>query len=801
MLNRFVTIFASLQFLAPIYGAERTLVASCDYADDAAARAVWTPVEGSLPVEAMAEPLAGRTGVRMPCDMTGDRRRAAWDLSVDLELTRADRFSFWVYVDNPSKMAGHYSLYFGSGEGWYGATFSVEKGWKQIVLDKSAFGVEGAPTGWRRIQRIRVSSWKSQDAVTFMAFSDLESFQSPIVVIVGDLTFRVNEREAAGVKSQAQRMSELLKSLDIEAGAIGDTDVESGALEGRKMALFAYSPNMSDREAVAVEQFVNAGGKVMAFYSAHPRFFSALGLQATKWVAREYEGQFASIHLDTTGFTGMPPSVQQNSWNINGVRPAGENARILGEWFNAKGEATGLPALAVSDTGAFMTHILLSEDSAGKQQMMLSLLGHFLPEVWPGATERALTSNEKVGHFTSLESVTAFIRESGVAAAAQHLYDAERLMREAKQAADTKRYPEAIAAARKGREALVAAYCAAQKSRSNELRAVWCHSAFGVTGMTWDEAVKALADGGFNAVVPNSLWAGRAWYRSSLLPVDESLAVKGDQIAECVAAGQKHGVQVYVWKVNWNLSNAPKEFLQRMRSEGRTQKDPKGGDIDWLCPSHPANFELERDSMLEVARNYAVDGLHFDYIRYPGSNGCYCDGCRERFQQQLGVTVADWPRDVIDGSLKPKYLEFRCDNITRLVKAVSEEAHRLKPGIKISAAVFSNWPGCRDGAGQDWVGWIEKGYLDFVCPMNYTNSAPTFETMISSQLEATQHRIPFVPGIGVTLGSWTLAADEVAWQINLARQHQCDGFILFNYSPHVVTDVLPGLRAGVTSRN
>ena len=41
---------------------------------------------------------------------------------------------------------------------------------------------------------------------------------------------------------------------------------------------------------------------------------------------------------------------------------------------------------------------------------------------------------------------------------------------------------------------------------------------------------------------------------------------------------------------------------------------------------------LERDAMLEVATNYDVDGIHFDYIRYPASDHCYCDGCRTRFE-------------------------------------------------------------------------------------------------------------------------------------------------------------------------
>jgi len=618
--------------------------------------------------------------------------------------------------------------------------------------------------------------------------------------VVGDLAFKEKSGEARSVRAQAAAISKLLRSLGIDSGAIGDTDVENGALEGRKMAIFAYSPNMSEKEAAAVEKFVSAGGKVIAFYSAHSRFLAALGLEPSKWVAREYEGQFSAIHLDTTGFLGMPPVVRQNSWNINAIRPVGKNARIIGEWFNSKGEATGLPALAVSDSGAFMTHILLADDFPNKQQMMLSLLGHFVPEVWPEAAERALDELERIGEFTSLQDTVAMIRQSAKPAAMQHLEEGETLMSKARKAMESKQFPEAIAAARAARQSMINAYCAAQKPRPGELRAVWCHSAFGVEGMTWEEAVKALADAGFTAVVPNSLWAGRAYYNSQLLPVDPSVATRGDQIAACVTAAKKHGVQVHVWKVNWNLANAPKEFLEKMRSEGRTQKDPQGGDIDWLCPSHPANFALERDSMLEVVRNYDVDGIHFDYIRYPGGNGCYCDGCRERFQQQYGVRVKDWPKEVIEGALKAQYLEFRCNNITRLVKAVSEEAHRLKPHIKVSAAVFGGWPGCRESVGQNWVEWVEKGYLDFVCPMNYTSSAATFEQLITNQLEATKHRIPFIPGIGVTLGDWTLTADEVVWQINIARQHNADGFILFNYSPYIVTDILPGLAAGATAQ-
>ncbi len=89
-------------------------------------------------------------------------------------------------------------------------------------------------------------------------------------------------------------------------------------------------------------------------------------------------------------------------------------------------------------------------------------------------------------------------------------------------------------------------------------------------------------------ILPNQLWAGRADYPSKLLPHSETFRKYGDQVAQCVAAAHRHGLQVHVWKVNFNLGNAPREFVEKLRREGsRTQVSANGKATDWLCPSHP----------------------------------------------------------------------------------------------------------------------------------------------------------------------------------------------------------------------
>ena len=156
--------------------------------------------------------------------------------------------------------------------------------------------------------------------------------------------------------------------------------------------------------------------------------------------------------------------------------------------------------------------------------------------------------------------------------------------------------------------------------------------------MDWDTAIKTLADNGCNAIFPNMLWGGVAYYKSAVLPVAPEVRGKGDQIELCLAACRKYGVQCHIWKVNWNMGqHVPKEFVARMKEQGRTQVHFDGSPNNgWLCPSHPDNQKLEIDSMVEVANRYAVDGIHFDYIRYPDESTCFCQGCRERFERKIG---------------------------------------------------------------------------------------------------------------------------------------------------------------------
>jgi len=352
------------------------------------------------------------------------------------------------------------------------------------------------------------------------------------------------------------------------------------------------------------------------------------------------------------------------------------------------------------------------------------------------------------------------------------------------------------AAARKDQE-----WVASLPSKKGEWRAFWCHSARGLgNGWNWDASIKFLKENGFNAIVPNLAWGGSAFYKSSVLPVHPSVAEEGDAFDKCIRACRRYGVECHVWKVCWNMRyDTDPEVVNAMLDAGRTQVGFNGERKEkWLCPSHPENQRMQREAFVEMAGK-GPTGIHFDYIRYPDMEHCFCDGCRARFENRIGRTVRNWPKDIrADKSLAAEWIAFRCSNITAIVREVSELVRREFPEVRISAAVFHNPEVNPRDIAQDWVDWCRSGYLDFICPMNYYGGSDlAFKGLVNVQVKALDGCSTKIrPGLG--LSCWKdLSRDAVtmARQIMIVREAGLDGFCVFNFDSRA-EKVLPKIHAG-----
>ncbi len=599
--------------------------------------------------------------------------------------------------------------------------------------------------------------------------------QTPLIAVVyGEYSYQDSPSgEGQGARTFRDTVQEALDRVGVEYARLTDADVEQGALARYRVAIFPYNFIIPETEEEAILRYLDSGGKVFFFYIVPESVAERIGLRYIEHV----DGDYQTIKLRARDLQGLPPQVTQASWNINRMEVTAPDARVIGRWYDSQGKRLPDPAVVISPRGAYMSHVLTETDLAAKGRMLLAILGWMYPEVWPAAARHAIANASR-----RLDEVQARAQKSDLPEARKRDIEARlrrqrQTLRAARFMADAGRCAYAVSVAAEAEKESLLLYGLTSPERLREFRGVWLHDAYGVPGWGWQRSIRELKQHGFNAVIANMLWAGRADYESEVLPVNPKVAEKGDQIAEALRWCKQYGIELHVWKVNYNLANAPADFVDELRREGRLQKNAKGEEVLWLCPSDPRNFALERDSMLEVVRKYDVAGIHFDYIRYPDDQTCYCEGCRHRFEQAVGRKISDWPEAVMSGPLQEKWTQWRRDQITKLVRAVSTEARKIRPGIMISAAVFP-YPESLSWVNQDWKEWVDEGLLDFVCPMDYTADADEFERQVTRELEVTAGRIPLYPGIGEFIIKDTR---DLLDQMERARRLGADGFTLFCY--------------------
>ncbi len=789
-----------LLLLALVGAGNEQVIDAFDYADSEAAARAWAASEGT-PAPTMVDDDSRRVlEMATPFASKPELPRTILDRKLKFDLSVPGEIALEISSAAADKV-GRLSLYFRSGEGWYSGSAELwKKGWQTLRFSKASFRTEGKPAGWHQIDGVRISIWRGPAADTAVRLGRLAAMWHDVALVIPSAELHGGNQEMRSALSAADEVGDMLGKLGLGSDAIDEKAVAHGALKQRRVAILAYNPGVAPETVAALEQFLDGGGKVFVCYNLAPELGKAMGFARPKYLRPQPPGQFAEIRFEAPDMPGMPKAVRQNSWNITTAEPAGHNARVVARWFDPEGKPTGHAAMLVSDRGAFFSHIVLGDDPDGKRQMLAALLGHLCPPLWEQMVKSKLEGLVRVGHLENAAELARYVKKSGNSAAIEAMKAGGEALRQAREQAAAKEYPQAIQRAGEARRLLVEAYLRATPSRADEGRAFWEHSGLGAYPGDWDRTAKELAAAGFNMVIPNMLWGGLAHYESDVLPQSKHFREHGDQIAQCAAACKKHGLEAHIWKVNWNLSNAPRDFVEKVRKEGRTQVSARGEPHDWLCPSHPENFKLELESMLEVARKYDVAGLHFDYIRYPDDDHCYCEGCRSRFESACGTKVANWPQDCYRGPRSKEYHDWRCQQITRLVEAVHREAKKIKPGIKISAAVFGAYPACRESVGQDWVQWIKAGYLDFVCPMDYTESDLGFSALVSTQIDLIGKRIPIYPGIGATASRSALSADRVVGQIHHARSLGANGFTIFNLDRGTIEGIAPGVGLGAGAK-
>lgn len=317
---------------------------------------------------------------------------------------------------------------------------------------------------------------------------------------------------------------------------------------------------------------------------------------------------------------------------------------------------------------------------------------------------------------------------------------------------------------------------------ASEFRAAWTHSH---RAENPDDLFSRMAAGGLNAAIMRVRRGETAYYASKVGPLSIVPFGNPNQLDDCLAAAEKHGVDLHVYVNCFNIGQPTSDFAQQLRRDGRWQKAWDGRNMAWLCPADPANVEIVKQGMLELVREYAVKGIQYDYIRYPERKACYCKRCRAAFEKRIGKRVENWPEDARpQGPLAEEYLDARAEHVTDAVRQITAAIRKVRPDVLISAAVFAQGPeAARRSVGQDWLRWCEEGLVDAICPMSYVYDPPAFEQTVVNILAAVDGAVPVYAGIGVrSSGGKIHYPEELAAKLNILRRLGAPGFTIFAIS-------------------
>jgi uncharacterized lipoprotein YddW (UPF0748 family) len=312
-----------------------------------------------------------------------------------------------------------------------------------------------------------------------------------------------------------------------------------------------------------------------------------------------------------------------------------------------------------------------------------------------------------------------------------------------------------------------------------EVRALWVVCTSLTSRAAVEEMVTAARASGFNTLLVQIRGRGDAYYLGGVEPRPAALISQPtfDPLATTIAAAHNAGLAVHAW-INVNLvagTDLPAarthivyrhpEWLMVPRSLGEdlVGLDPTGpeylgrlvrharsqpAELEglYLSPVTPGAIDYTKAVVRNIVQRYAVDGVHFDYVRYPNDEFDYSRETLAAFRRTMvpDLTEAERRRYEARAAAEPlvytrafpeRWHGFRTERLTALVAELRETVKSVRPGAIVSAAVAPDPVEAASRRLQDWQHWLTQDLIDVVCPMAYATDATAFASQIATAHE------------------------------------------------------------------
>ncbi len=262
--------------------------------------------------------------------------------------------------------------------------------------------------------------------------------------------------------------------------------------------------------------------------------------------------------------------------------------------------------------------------------------------------------------------------------------------------------------------------------------------------------------------------ANKAWFPSKIAdsaPYEASLkSVLEDPFALLIKEAHASGIEVHAWINLLSLSgNADAQLLKKYGTEvltknlkeKKTLEDYKIDNQYFLEPGDLKVREELSNIVEEILHTYpALDGIQFDYIRYPDKNPAYgyTKMNVDRFKQATGLNAIDEDSKV--------WKDWKRDQVTGLLELLVKQTRMIRPNIQISTTGCMPYSRAYHEAFQDWPSWLEHHLVDFVTIMSYVHKPDEFQKYI---LDA-KKKVSDFSKVNIAIGAYALERSPEAFK-------------------------------------
>ncbi|MFH7025367.1 MAG: glycoside hydrolase family 10 protein [Heteroscytonema crispum UTEX LB 1556] len=297
-----------------------------------------------------------------------------------------------------------------------------------------------------------------------------------------------------------------------------------------------------------------------------------------------------------------------------------------------------------------------------------------------------------------------------------------------------------------------------------------------------------LAETGFNVVFPVvwnqavTLYPSQAMRQTFGVEIDP-LSVGRDPLAEVIVEARRVGLKVIPWfeygfassyNLNGGMLLAKKpEWTARDRNGNLLKKN----GFEWLNAFNPEVQEFFLNLVLEVVKNYDVDGVQGD-DRFPAlpCEGGYDECTVERYRQQFDRSPPENPKD-------GQWLQWRADILTQFLARLYREVKAINPNLIVSVA-----PNIYDWAFKEYLqdspAWLNQGLVDIIHPQIYRRDFISYKSIIDKLVneQFTEETLPrLAPGILMKIGSYLISPEYLLRAIEYNRDRGILGEVFFFY--------------------